>query len=104
MKFTTVNPATEETIGEHELMGPEQAMGIVGKAHEAFLRWRSVPLEKKAELFRNLAKVMRNGKERYAKLAVMEMGKPLKQAISEVEKCAVTAEIYADNAAGWLQE
>ena len=104
MKFTTVNPATDETIGEHELMGPEQAMGIVGKAHEAFLRWRSVPLEKKAELFRNLAKVMRNGKERYAKLAVMEMGKPLKQAISEVEKCAVTAEIYADNAAGWLQE
>lgn len=104
MKFTTVNPATEETIGEYELMGPEEAMGIVGKAHEAFLKWRSVPLEKRAELFRNLAKVMRGGKERYAKLAVIEMGKPLKQAISEVEKCAATAEIYADNAAGWLQE
>ncbi len=104
MKFTNVNPATEEAIGEYELMEPGQVLGIVGKAHEAFLNWRSVSLDKRAALFRNLAKVMRDDKERLARLAVAEMGKPLKQAISEVEKCALTAEIYADNAKNWLEE
>lgn len=32
------------------------------------------------------------------------MGKPIKQGVAEVEKCAWTAEVYADNGEKWLEE
>src|SRR3989344_9599655 len=104
MKFHTINPATEEVIDEYELMPKEKVLSQLKKSHSAFSDWKQLDVSKRAQYFKKLAQVLRNNKEEYAKLMTTEMGKPIKQSLTEVEKCAWTAEVYADNAEKWLEE
>ena len=104
MKFQTINPATEEVIAEYELMPKEKALDAAKESNAAFKQWKDFDVSERAPYFKNLAQILRENKERYAKLMTLEMGKPIKQSFAEVEKCAWTAEVYADNAAKWLEE
>lgn len=104
MKFKTINPATEEEIAEHELMPKDEVLDAARKSHAAFMQWKDFDISERAPYFRNLAQILRENRERYAKLMTLEMGKPIKQALAEIEKCAWTAEVYADNAEKWLEE
>jgi len=104
MKFKTINPATEEVITEYDLMPKEEVIDAAKKSHVIFQEWKQLDISERADYFRRLAQVLRNNKERYAKLMTLEMGKPIKQALTEVEKCAWSAEVYADNAGKWLEE
>lgn len=104
MKFKTINPATEELIAEYEIMPKEEVIDAAKSSHAAFHEWKHFDISERAGYFRKLAQVLRNNKGRYAKLMTTEMGKPIRQSLSEVEKCAWTAEVYADNAAKWLED
>ena len=48
------------------------------------------------------AEILRERKDELAKLMAVEMGKPLKQGVAEVEKCAWACDYYADNAEAHL--
>ncbi len=104
MQFTTVNPATEEPIADYEYMPLEKVLGIAEKAHESFLDWRETSLAERAERLRGLAAALRKNLGRYAETTTLEMGKPIKESRFEIEKCALTAEVYADNAEKWSSE
>src|SRR3989344_3219881 len=102
--FKTVNPATEEVIAENEIMQKEEVLTIAEQSELAFKEWKDFDISTRASYFRRLAQILRHNKDKYAKLMTIEMGKPIKQSLTEVEKCAWTAEVYADNAAKWLEE
>ena len=104
MKFKTINPATEEVIAEYDLMPKEEVVDAAKKSHDAFHEWKQLDVSERADYFRKLAQVLRSNKERYAKLMTLEMGKPIRQSLTEVEKCAWSAEVYANNAEKWLEE
>jgi acyl-CoA reductase-like NAD-dependent aldehyde dehydrogenase len=104
MNFKTINPATEEVIAEYEIMLKDKVIDAAKKSHVAFKQWKEFDVSERAPYFRNLAQILRQNKERYAKLMTLEMGKPIKQALTEIEKCAWSSEVYADNAAKWLEE
>ena len=104
MKFQTINPATEEVISEHETMPKEEVMSVAEQCESAFRQWKEVDISTRAQYFRRLAQILRHNKDKYSRLMTLEMGKPIKQSLTEVEKCAWTAEVYADNAAAWLEE
>ncbi len=104
MKFHTINPATEEIIDEYELMPQERVLEVAKKSSHAFNEWKKLGVSERSKYFRKLARVLRANKEKYSKIMTAEMGKPIKQSLSEVEKCAWTAEVYADNAEKWLEE
>ncbi len=95
-KLTTINPATEESLNEYDIMTEDQIKGAVKKSKNAFFEWKK-DIDKRADFLYAFAKELRKNKENLAKTATQEMGKAIKEARSEVEKCAWTIEYYADH-------
>jgi acyl-CoA reductase-like NAD-dependent aldehyde dehydrogenase len=95
-ELKTINPATEEVINTYKMMTKEQINEKVKKAQNAFCEWKK-DIQKRAEYLYHVAHVFRQDKERLAKVITNEMGKAIKEARSEVEKCAWVMEYYADN-------
>jgi succinate-semialdehyde dehydrogenase/glutarate-semialdehyde dehydrogenase len=102
-RIMSINPYTEEVMKKFPVMSTVELNGQVGRSREAFLKWRDVPVADRAAFMKKLAEVLRSEKRRYAELITIEMGKPIKEALAEVEKCAVLSDYYAANAASFLQ-
>jgi succinate-semialdehyde dehydrogenase/glutarate-semialdehyde dehydrogenase/succinyl-CoA reductase len=95
-KIEIVNPATEEIIQEYEIITKEQIDDRVKKAQNTFQGWKK-DASKRTDLLHDFANELRKDKENLAMTATNEMGKAIKEARSEVEKCAWVLEYYADN-------
>ena len=95
-ELKTINPATEEVINIYKIMTREEINEKVDKAQNAFSEWKK-DIQKRAEYLYHVAHVFRQDKERLARVITNEMGKAIKEARSEVEKCAWVMEYYADN-------
>ncbi len=72
-------------------------------ADSTFHSWRRKSLQERAEVFRHMGVYLKRNSESLATLITSEMGKPLKEAKSEVEKCASTAMYFSDQAEGMLK-
>ena len=95
-KVKTINPATEEVLNEYNIMTKQQINDKVKKARNAFQDWKK-DASKRTDLLHDFANQLRKDKENLAKIATNEMGKAMKEARAEVEKCAWAIEYYADN-------
>ena len=95
--ITTTNPATGETIAEYEELGDAQIEQRLELADKAWHDWRGSSLAERTQLLAALGDVFDSRKEELARLATTEMGKPITQARSEVEKCASLFRYYAEN-------
>jgi acyl-CoA reductase-like NAD-dependent aldehyde dehydrogenase len=102
-KLKTTNPATGEVINEYEIMNREQIDDITKRAKTTFHEWKK-DASKRAEYLYHVARIFRNDKERLAKVITNEMGKIIKEARAEVEKCAWVMEYYADNGRVFLTD
>jgi acyl-CoA reductase-like NAD-dependent aldehyde dehydrogenase len=95
-QLKTINPATEEIINQYQIMTKEQINDKVKKARSTFPDWKR-DIDKRTDFLYAFAKELRKNKEHLAKTVTQEMGKAIKEARSEVEKCAWTIEYYADH-------
>jgi acyl-CoA reductase-like NAD-dependent aldehyde dehydrogenase len=95
-KVKTINPATEEVLNEYKIMAKEQINDKVKKAQITFQDWKK-DADKRADLLHDFATQLRKDKEKLARIATNEMGKAIKEARAEVEKCVWAMEYYADN-------
>ncbi|CAM3635747.1 Succinate-semialdehyde dehydrogenase [Bordetella sputigena] len=94
----SINPFDESTLatfGEHDAATIEATLT---RARSAQRDWRRTSLAQRQDLLRRLAAVLRAGKAEYAALITAEMGKPINEAVAEVEKCAINCEYYANEA------
>jgi len=104
MEIYSVNPVNGEKIKAYNAHSDEQIAVKIMQTHTAWLGWKLTTFDKRSNLLTNMADVLKQRKQELAKLMAMEMGKPLLQGISEVEKCAVVCEYYAANAANYLKD
>ena len=104
MQFQTVNPATEGVIENYENMSREEVLDIARLSDAAFQEWRNLTIAERARYFVKLAAVLREHQQEWARLITLEMGKTVTESRGEVEKSAWMCEVYAERAAGWLQE
>jgi acyl-CoA reductase-like NAD-dependent aldehyde dehydrogenase len=94
-KIKTINPATEQVLNEYEIITKDQLNNSINKARQAFLEWKN-NVDRRADFFMRLPRSLKN-KESLARTVTQEMGKAIKEAKSEVEKCAWAVEYYADH-------
>jgi len=103
MSLEAINPATGEAIATYDEMSVEQLEVTIAQVHEAFLNWRQTAFTQRATLLNNAAEELREQKETYARIMTEEMGKPIKEARSEVEKCSWVCDYYAEKGERFLQ-
>lgn len=103
-RITAINPATEEVIASFDAFGPDEVEMAVAEAHDAYLGWRQRSIAERAVPMRALASLLRERADRYARLATLEMGKPIAEARAEIEKCALGSEHFAENASRYLAD
>jgi succinate-semialdehyde dehydrogenase/glutarate-semialdehyde dehydrogenase len=98
MPFDSINPATGEVVERFEEDAPAAVEAALGAAEGAFRVWRERPVEARAALVRAAGRVLREDSQRLAQLITREVGKPIRQSLAEVGKCALVCEWYADRA------
>lgn len=101
--LTSINPANNKLIKSYNEMTSEESSNIISLTNESFIKWKETSFKQRSELMKNAAKVLRENSEEYSVLMTLEMGKPIIQSRSEVEKCAWVCEYYADNAEKFLK-
>src|SRR5207244_7958973 len=101
---STTNPSSEEVLAQYEIMGATEVDEIVKQARLALEDWKSTSIDKRAEFMHNFALELRGNKTNLARTCTREMGKPIKESLSEVEKCAWAIEYYGDNGPIFLND
>lgn len=103
MNFQTINPATEEVISTYAYATSEEIHTQIDLAYDAFKSWSKTSFGERSQLLLKLSDELKSRKENLGHLITTEMGKPISQSISEVEKCAWVCEYYATNAEAFLR-
>ena len=100
----TIDPSTGEALERFDYTAPADVEKKVDRAAAFQRKWRNEDFEQRADVLRATARALRSRSEEFARAATREMGKPIVQAIAEIEKCAWCCDFYADNAAKFLSE
>ncbi len=97
--YAVVNPATGETVKEYPEISDEQLRAAIGRADEASRTWpSSAGVAERAALVRKVGELHADRRRQLAEIIVREMGKPIEQALGEVDFAAEIYGFYADNA------
>jgi succinate-semialdehyde dehydrogenase/glutarate-semialdehyde dehydrogenase len=96
------NPYTGEAIASVKEFTKNEIDNALDAANNRFESWKKTDFKDRSKLMLQAAVELKKNKKEYAETMTREMGKPISQAIAEVEKCAWVCEYYADNAAKQL--
>jgi len=102
--ITTVNPATGGNLATYDAFDEAEIDTALARAHAAYEEWSPVPVTGRLDLLRRVGKLLTERRDEYAALITAEMGKPLAEALAEVDKCAWNCDVVADSAAAWLAD
>jgi len=98
MPIATINPATSETLKTFESLTEQQLEEKLARAANTFRSYRHTPFAHREVLMLRAAEILEGEKQKFARLMTIEMGKPIKGAVQEIEKCALVCRYYAENA------
>ncbi len=100
----SVNPATGEVLQRYEEHGPPELEARLARAGRAFASYRRTAPEERAGWLARAAELLEAEAERLGRLATLEMGKPLAQAVGEVRKSASGCRYYAEHGPRFLAD
>lgn len=90
--ISTINPADGKKIKDHKLMTDDEVNQAIEACHEAFLSWKFVPHEERAEKIKSIGN------------ALQEKGKLKRQEESEIDLCSALCEYTAKNGPSQLAD
>ncbi|KAH6836654.1 aldehyde dehydrogenase 5F1 [Perilla frutescens var. hirtella] len=93
-----LNPATGEVITNISCMGARETNDAIASAHDAFASWSKRTAAERSKCLRKWYDLLMAHKEELGQLMTLEQGKPLKEAIGEVNYGASFVEFFAEEA------
>lgn len=104
MAIATTNPTTGEILKTYTPFTEAELETCLNQAITAFDSFRHTSFDQRAAWLLNAADRLTHDRERFAKMMTLEMGKPITEAISEVDKSAWACRYYAEHAAQFLAD
>ncbi len=102
--FPVTNPATGEVVGHAPKAAARDVDRAVEAAARAFPGWGSMPPPRRGRMLRRAADLLRERREPIARLLTEEQGKPLKEALGEVDGAAEAFEYFSEEGRRMLGE
>lgn len=99
----TINPASGAAMSEFTPQTSGQVDVRIARAVEQQRVWKSRAVSEREDLLKALAEHLRQNARSLAEIITREMGKPITEAVAEVEKCAWCCDHYARNATVMLE-
>jgi succinate-semialdehyde dehydrogenase/glutarate-semialdehyde dehydrogenase len=103
MTVTTVDPSTGQPLATYAETSADDVDSILQRAYDMAAAWRATRPAERATALRRLAASLRERRDDLALLATREMGKPLRESVAEVDKCAAACEWFADHGPAMLE-
>ncbi len=103
MPHASLNPATNQLLQKFASWDASRLRQALEKTRDAQQSWAQTDFASRAGVLCEVAKHLRLQRDRYAALITQEMGKPLREARAEVEKCAGVCDYYAQHAADFMR-
>jgi succinate-semialdehyde dehydrogenase/glutarate-semialdehyde dehydrogenase len=96
--YAVINPATGETLKTYPTITDDELDAAIAGAYKTYQEWaRTTTVEERTKLVRRVGELHAERREELASIAVREMGKPMEQALGEVDFCVDIYGYYADN-------
>lgn len=103
MKAISQNPATEEILAEHEFETVDSAIQKIQLMRETYRKFKKTTIEERCIIVKKIGEYLEKEKINLAQLITKEMGKPISQSISEIEKCKFTCDYFAEKSPEFLK-
>ncbi|HEX3587232.1 MAG TPA: NAD-dependent succinate-semialdehyde dehydrogenase [Candidatus Angelobacter sp.] len=100
----SVSPLTGELLREFEQHSDDAVESKIARAAATFREYRKIPFAQRAGWMLRAAEILESEKDKFGRLMTLEMGKTLKSAVQEAEKCALGCRYYAENAERFLAD
>lgn len=100
----SVNPFTNKVEKVFEVMSADEIDKKLSQADKTFKEWKKKPFSERAAILHKVASIFREKKEEMARLCAIEMGKILKEGVTEVLLCADILDYFADNGERFLAD
>src|SRR5688572_29379159 len=104
MPYTSRNPVSNTILQTFPTLHADDLDAVLATASDVQSRWRTTDPETRAQLATRLADLTRARRDELAALATLEMGKVKKEALAEIDKCALGCDYYSVHAAPFLAE
>lgn len=105
MSYAVTNPATGETVKTFDTISDADLEAAIAAADTTFRTWsRSTTVQERAALIRRVGELHVERRQQLADIIVLEMGKPVEQALGEVDFAGAIYEYYADHADEFLKD
>jgi succinate-semialdehyde dehydrogenase / glutarate-semialdehyde dehydrogenase len=98
-----MNPSTGETLKIFKEWNVKKIQDHIKKSADAFDFWKNFEYSERGKILRNVSQILKKNKQTYARLITTEMGKPILQSQTEIEKCIWVCEYYAKYGAKFLE-
>jgi succinate-semialdehyde dehydrogenase/glutarate-semialdehyde dehydrogenase len=102
--IASINPATAQVLQLFEAHTEKEVERRLQLANETFREFRRSSFGERAALLHRAAEILDQEKASFGRTMTLEMGKPLRAAIQEAEKCALACRYYAENGARFLAD
>ncbi|SRR5579875_2582949 len=95
-RFEFLNPSNNKILGTIPAGSEKDVDMAVKAARKAFESWRNMSMSKRSEMLHEVARLIRKYKEELARIETLNVGIPISQTRSQVERAAENFDFFAD--------